>query len=138
YRLKPATAALALFAVIAVAMAWCFRSRMFQGRRLFLWLWFIAACAAPSVVDLFQGTYAAREPRLAIAGLPAAYLLAAVGLSCLARRTRLAVLLLVAFAWAPHLADIYREYSRCWQPVREVARELSSSGSWSDLILVHS
>lgn len=138
YRPRPATAALTLFAVITAAMAWRLRSRMFQGRRLFLWLWFIAGCATPSMVDLLQGTYAVQQPRFALAGLPAAYLLAAVGLSCLARRTRLAALLLVAFAWAPHLANIYRKPSRNWQPVRDVARELSSSGSSSDLILVHS
>jgi hypothetical protein len=111
---------------------------MFQGRRLFLWFWFIAACATPSMVDLFQGTYAVHQPRFALAGLPAAYLLAAVGLNCLTRRTRLAVLLLVVFAWAPHLANIYQKHSRNWQPVREVARELGSGGSSSDLILVHS
>jgi 4-amino-4-deoxy-L-arabinose transferase-like glycosyltransferase len=132
------TAALALFAVVAVAMAWRLRSRMFHGCRVFLWLWFIAACAAPLAFDLAQHTYMVAVPRYAIAALPAAYLLAAVGLACLGRRTKLIMLALIVLAWAPNLLSIYGNRSRNWQPIRQLSRAANADGTPSDLILVHS
>lgn len=142
YRLRSASAAaiaaLALFAVVAAAMAWRLRLRMFHGRRLFLWLWFMAACATPSVVDLLEGTYAADYPRYALAGLPAAYLLAAVGFVCLGRRIRAIMLLLILLAWAPNVLSIYRNRSRSWSPIREISHAACANNSPSDLILVHS
>jgi hypothetical protein len=103
-----------------------------------LWLWFLAAVAGPSVIDLLQGTYIAAQSRYTLAGLPAAYLLAAVGIGCLGRRIRVIVIILVLFVWVRELVSIYRKDSRSWQPLREVARAVSSNGSPSDLILVHS
>jgi len=142
YRLRSATAAattaLALFAVVAAAMAWRLRLRMFHGRRLFLWLWFIAACATPSVVDVLEGTYAVDYPRYALAGLPAAYLLAAVGFACLGRRIRPIMLLLIVLTWAPNVLSIYCTQSRNWSPIREISRAASVNSAPTDLILVHS
>jgi hypothetical protein len=50
----------------------------------------------------------------------------------------LVVLLLILLVWTWQLARIYRKDSRSWQPLREVAAVVSSDGSSSDLILVHS
>ena len=76
--------------------------------------------------------------RYMLAGLPAAYLLAAVGLGCLGRPIRVVVLLVISSAWILQIVNIYRKDSRSWQPIREVARAVSSNGSAPDLILVHS
>ena len=131
-------AALALFGVVGAAMAVRLRLRMFGSRRLLLWLWFLAAVTGPSLIDLLQGTHAMFYSRYVLAGLPAAYLLAAVGFGCLGRRIRVIVLLLILFVWVWQIVSIYRKDSRSWQPLREVAKAVSSNGSPSDLILVHS
>ena len=102
-------------------MALRLRLRMFGSRRLLLWLWFLAAVTGPSIIDLLQGTHAMYYSRYMLAGLPAAYLLAAVGLGCLGRRIRVVVLLLILFVWAWQIVSIYRKDSRSWQPLREVA-----------------
>jgi len=131
-------AALFLFALVAGAMAWRLRLRAFCGRRLFLWLWLGAACAGPFALDLLRGTYSSAVPRYVLAGLPAAYLLAAMGLSCAGRRAGAVGLALIVLAWAPNLMSIYRNDSRSWSPFREVARAVTTTGTHSDLVLVHS
>jgi hypothetical protein len=131
-------AALMLFGIVAIAMAWRLRIRVFGGQRLLLWLPFAAACAGPLVFDFVQHTYTAAFSRYAIAALPVAYLLAAVGLSCLGRRTRLIMLALIILAWAPNVLSIYRNQSRSWSPIREISHAACANGSPSDLILIHS
>ena len=131
-------AALILFGVVVFAMAWRLRIHVFGGQRLLLWLLFAAACAGPLVFDFVQHTYTLAVPRYAIAALPAAYLLAAVGLACFGPRTRVIMLVLIVFAWAPNILSIYRAQSRSWSPIREISRAASLNSSPTDLILVHS
>jgi len=131
-------AALILFAIIAVAMAWRLRIQIFCGKRLLLWLVFGATCAGPLAFDFMQHTYTVAVPRYAIAALPAAYLLAGAGLACLGQRTRIIVLVLIVLAWAPNVLSIYGSPSRNWQPFREIAHAICADTSPSDLILVHS
>jgi uncharacterized membrane protein len=133
-----ARAALALFAIIAAVATWRLRWRLLKGRLLLVWLWFIAACIAPTSLDLLQHTYVANVPRYALAALPAAYLLAAVALGCLSQRIRLVVLTLVVLTWTASLLDIYRQGSRSWEPFREAAQVASNDGNAYDAILVHS
>ena len=90
------------------------------------------------VFDLVRNTYTVAVPRYAIAALPGAYLLAALGLACLKFRTRMFVLVLIVAAWAPSVFSIYRQRARCGEPFEKVSRAVSSSGASSDLILVHS
>jgi hypothetical protein len=130
--------ALVLFSFVGVLTLWRLRFHICDRRILLLWLLFAAACAGPLVFDLVQHTYTVAVPRYAIAALPVAYLLAAVGLSCLGRRTRLIMLLLIVLAWAPAVLSIYRTRSRIYLPIREISRAASASCSTSDLILVHS
>ena len=127
-----------LFGIVAVGMAWRLRIQIFCGKRLLLWLIFGATCAGPLIFDLIQNTYAVAVPRYAIAALPVAYLLAAVGLFCLGRRTRLIILVLVVLAWAPNVLSIYRNQSRNWQSLREISHVAYANSGPSDLILVHS
>jgi Dolichyl-phosphate-mannose-protein mannosyltransferase len=131
-------AALTLFGIIAIAMVWRLRIHMFRRQRLLLWLSFAAACAGPLAFDLAQHTYTVAVPRYALAALPVAYLLAAVGLSCLGRRFRLIMLALIILAWAPSIVSIYLTRSRNWSPIREISRAACANGSPSDLILIHS
>lgn len=130
--------ALMLFSIVAVAMAWRYRIHVLGGQRLLLWLWFAAACAGPLAFDFLQHTYTAAFPRYAIAALPAAYLLAAVGLACLGQRTRVLILVLIVLAWVPNILTIYHNASRNWSPIREISRAASVNSAPSDLILVHS
>jgi uncharacterized membrane protein len=130
-------AALLLFGIIGVLMVTRLRTSVFRGPRLLLWLSCLAACAAPIAIDLIQHTYMVAKPRYAIAALPAAYLLVAVGLASLRGRTRMLMLLLIVLAWAPHVMSIYRNPSP-WLPMREIARAASLNSRASDLILVHS
>jgi hypothetical protein len=111
---------------------------MFLGPRLLIWLWFLGAAAAPTVIDAFQGTYVADQPRYALAALPAAYLLATMGLMCVSGRWRAALLLGVVLTWLPFIFNIYRDDSRSNEPFRRVARTLSQDSNSSDIILVHS
>lgn len=131
-------ASLALSGVLLAIMVWRLRSRVFSGPRLLLWLWFAAACAAPSAVDIVQHTYTASVPRYALAALPAAYLLLAIGIGQLGDWRGVFVLLLVALFWSPALKDMYRQNSRSFEPFRQVARAAVSSDNSPDLILVHS
>jgi hypothetical protein len=127
-----------LFGFVAVAMVWRLRAHVFSQSRLLLWLLFAATCAGPVLFDLVQHTYTTAVPRYAIAALPGAYLLAAVGLACLGQRTRVIVLILIVFAWAPNVLSIYGNQSRNWQPIREVSHSVCANSSSSDLILIHS
>ncbi len=127
-----------LFGFVAVAMVWRLRAHVFSQSRLLLWLLFAATCAGPVLFDLVQHTYTTAVPRYAIAALPGAYLLAAVGLACLGQRTRVIVLVLIVLAWAPNVLSIYAKQSRNWQPIREVSHSVCANSSSSDLILIHS
>lgn len=138
YAAWPARTALFLFAVIFGAMALRLRSGMFRNQRLLVWLWFIAACLAPSVLDRLQHTYLTNNPRYALAALPAAYLLAALGLASMPGMLRLTMALLVALVWIPPLANIYHQHWRNSQPLCEVAQQLQYEVTASDLVLVHS
>jgi hypothetical protein len=132
------TAVVILFGLIGIAMVRRLRIQLFGKHRLLLWLSFAAACFGPLVFDLVQHTYTVAVPRYAVAALPLAYLLAAIGLACLSRQTRFIMLILIILAWAPTVLDIYRSRWRGWSPLREISRTACSNVGPSDLILVHS
>ena len=122
---------------LLVAMTWRLRMRMFDRRRLLLWLWFIAACAGPFAFDFLQRTYTVAVPRYAAPPCqlrtcsqqwdsPASLPLQVITLS------------LIIFAWSPNLVSIYQGISRGGEPLRDVARAVSSDGGPSELILAHS
>src|SRR5438094_6134547 len=119
-------------------MVWRLLSRVFRSRLLLLCLIFAAACATTIAFDLFIHTHTTAYPRYAIAALPGAYLLTAVGLACMNRRLRIIMLILVVLAWVPNLLSLYYSQSRGLRPIREIARVASANGRTSDLILVHS
>jgi uncharacterized membrane protein len=133
--------ALMLFGIAAASAAWRLRQQLFSGPRLLLWLWLIAGCAGPTMIDLLRHTYTADIPRYALGGIPAACLIAGIVLSSLGPRLGLALLCLVVLAWLPGLHNIYRQQSRSverGEPVREIAQSISATAKASDLVLIHS
>jgi hypothetical protein len=129
---------MALFAFVAGVMIWRLRLRLFAGERVLLVLWFVLVCAAPSVIDLFQHTYFTNNPRYTFVALPAACLLAGLGLSTFQQRTALGILALILVFWTPAIINIYQQRSRGGESFRDVARMASSADNSSALILVHS
>ena len=138
YERRSSLVAIVLFALIATVAAWRLRLRAFSGPRLLLWLWLIAACAAPTLIDIVRHTYFSNNPRYALGGLPAAYLLAAVAIASLRRGIRVGALVLIALAWTVPIVKIYREDARALEPFRRFAHTVTSGASSSDVILVHS
>jgi hypothetical protein len=131
-------ASLAIFALLGAHFLWRRRARAFAPRRLGLWCWLVAAWAGPLVFDAVRGTYTVAVSRYALAGLPAALLLAAAALGALGPGSRALVLVGLALAWAPHLGMMLRMPSRSWCPLREVARSLEHDRSTESLVLLHS
>lgn len=130
--------ALFLFALAMGAAAWRLSWQCFAGKRLLLWLWFLAACAGPSAIDLLQHTYTADVPRYALGGVPAACLLAGVFLPCVGGGLGMVLTCLIIAAWLPGLGNIYRQRARSSEPVRQMAQLISKTANPSDLVLVHS
>ncbi len=131
---------LALLACTAVAIAalWRVRLRVFSGPRLFVWLWFVAACAGPVVFDLWRGTYTHTYSRYAATALPAVCLLAGGAGAALGRLPRAVWLVLLLISWSPSLANIYRNRARSGSPVREAAQLASRLAGPDGLLVVHS
>jgi hypothetical protein len=138
YQRWPAYAAIALFALVGVAAEWRLRLRAFAGPRLLLWMWLFASCGAPMIIDALQHTYLSSNPRYTIDGLPAACMVAGIGLGALKPRIRTAAVILVLLAWTMPVIKIYQQESRSGDPLKLLAGAVNSDGHLADLILVHS
>jgi uncharacterized membrane protein len=125
----------ALFAALVISLLWKLRWRAFAGKHLLLWLWIASVVAGPIVLDLLRQTYSSAVPRYAIAGMPAALLLVALGLAQLSWRTRIVMVLLVAAIWQTGIRAIYRLPSRAHQPIRELAVQVAKDNP--DLLILH-
>jgi uncharacterized membrane protein len=112
--------------------------RLFSPRRLLLWLWLLMAVLGPILFDWLMHTNASTVVRYALPGLPAAILLAGIGICQLPRRIRSVFLLLIIFAWLPAIREMFVGPSRPWEPFPEVAARLRDWAKPSDLIIVHS
>jgi uncharacterized membrane protein len=112
--------------------------RLLSRRRQLLWLWLLAAALGPVLLDVLMHTNASTVTRYALPGLPAAMLLAALGMSQLSRRAHTAFLLLVLLAWLPALLNIFTAPSRPWVLYPRLAARLEAWAQPSDLIIVHS
>ena len=98
----------------------------------------LAACVGPVVFDLLMRTNASTVWRYALPGLPAAMLLAALGMTRLSRRLQVTFMLLILLAWLPGIVDMFRGPSRPWEPFPEIAGRLKAWIHSDDLIIVHS
>ncbi len=133
-----ALAAIAVFAAIGVAAVWRLRWRLFSGPRLLLWFWLFAAWIIPTCIDLTRHTYLSNNARYALGALPAAYLLAALGIACFAEKVRFGMLVAIVLAWAGGIASIYEEEARAREPFRRIAQVVSFEATPSDVVLIHS
>jgi hypothetical protein len=129
---------LGLLVVLWIALRGSLRSILARGP-LLLWGWMAAACTGPVVFDLLRHTTASDVPRYALAGLPAAILLAAIALSQLPPAAHLTVATAVVLAWTPGVwATAAAKASRPWEPYPELAARLESWARPGDLLVVRS
>jgi hypothetical protein len=110
----------------------------FTRRRLLLWFWAAAACAGPIVFDLLRGTYTTAVPRYAVAGMPAAFVLAGLALSRLGSRGRVLATGAVALLCLVGLVSFHASLSRAGEPFREVGALLARETTADDVVLVRS
>jgi hypothetical protein len=113
--------------------------RMFSQRPLLLWGWLAAACLGPLVFDLLRHTTTTEIPRYVIPALPAAMLLAALGMSQLPAKLHVAMMSGILLAWLPGARTaVASSVPRPWQPYRELDARLHSWVRPGDLVLVTS
>ena len=134
----PAMRGVMLAAVALLVVLWSVDRRIFSGRRALLWLWAGAACVGPMLFDLVGGTYTGAVTRYALAGMPAAFLIAATFVAGLPSWGRVLVLLCAVVGWSTGLWHIAMDVSRGTMPLREVARTLDAGSAAGDLIVVYS
>jgi hypothetical protein len=112
---------------------------LFARRPLLLWAWLAAACTGPLVFDLLRHTSTSDVPRYALAGLPAAVLLAAIAISQLPQPVHLAFLGAVLLVWTPGIRAIAAaKAARPWEPYPELAARLESWARPGDVVLIRS
>jgi hypothetical protein len=112
-------------------------TRWFAPAPLLLMGWLLASLLGPAVFDLLRGTYTVAVPRYAISGLPAAYLLLALGLARLGPMTRLGLLAAFLVPWFLGVRAIYRD-DRAFEPFRQVGAILAEDARETDVVIVHS
>lgn len=103
-----------------------------------LWLWLLAPCLGLIAFDLLRGTFVVTVPRYAIAGLPAAFLLAGIALGRLSVPLRPVAVGVVALIWTVGSSPMYLTSARLGQKFRETGRLLAEQAHANQLVLVHS
>jgi hypothetical protein len=129
---------LCVFLVVAVGAVRKLSWSLFSTPRSLLWLWLLSSCLGMVVVDLVRGTYVVAVPRYALAGMPAAFLLAGVSLGSLGHRLRVVSMALIVLLSLMGVSQLYLADGRNGQNYPMVAKLLAHDVSESDLILVHS
>ena len=129
---------LLLFGLGFAIMVWRLGQRIFEWRMALLWLPLIAACAGPIVFDFVLHTYTVAVPRYAIAGLPAAYLLAGIAITALRAQRGTILSALIVLSWIPNLFLLYHAPSRNFSALCDATQAANKDYRPSDLILVHS
>jgi hypothetical protein len=108
-----------------------------RPRTQLVWPWLAAACVGPLAFDLWRGTLTTSVPRYAIAGMPAAMLLAGVALGRLSPLLNAGLVVLCAVAWVPGLRPVLTNPIRI-EPYRQVGEQIATWATPSDLVIVHS
>jgi hypothetical protein len=123
--------------VIWIARQGSVRS-MFSDRALLFWVWLAAASLGPLLFDVLRHTTTTDIPRYVLPGLPAAILLAALGISQLPPKISLAFVGAILLAWLPGSRATLSKVPRPWEPYQKVAATLESWAGPDDLVLVSS
>jgi 4-amino-4-deoxy-L-arabinose transferase-like glycosyltransferase len=124
-----------ILGLTALARSW---RRLTRPAPRLVWLWLGAACAGPVVFDLLRGTIASSIARYALAGLPAAALLAGLALSSLGRVAGPALAGLILLAWSPAIRVVITNASRYRGAYLEAAEAAARWAGPQDLVIVHS
>jgi uncharacterized membrane protein len=127
-----------VFLAVAIGAVHKLSWSLFASPRSLLWLWVLSPCLGMVVFDLLRGTYVVAVPRYALAGLPAALLLAGVSLGSLGRRSRMVSMAFIILLSLMGVRHLYLDDGRNGQNYPMVAKLLAHDVSESDLILVHS
>lgn len=130
--------ALGTFALLAILLVFKVRRRIVSERRLLIWCWLAAACVGPAAFDWSNDTFAVLEPRYAVAGMPAALLLIALGLGRISSRWRIAFMIVIVAAWLSGIRTVLMSPIRNWQPTKQLGAMLDTQASGSAVVLVHS
>ncbi|HEU4649762.1 MAG TPA: glycosyltransferase family 39 protein [Gemmatimonadales bacterium] len=127
--------------LLALGAAWILwhRSchRIVSRRARLLWACVAAACIGPVVFDMLRHTSASNVPRYALAGLPAAILLAALAVGRMPRTLQAAMLGALVLAWLPAEKAMVAGSPRPWEPYADVGARLGSWARPGDLVVVH-
>ncbi|MFL5517707.1 MAG: glycosyltransferase family 39 protein, partial [Gemmatimonadales bacterium] len=114
------------------------RAALIGNGRDLVWLWAIATCAGPVVFDLLRGASTSLVSRYALAGVPAAMLLAALAIGTLPAGFSLGAVALLVGTWLPALRDVFALRARAWEPYRLAAARVAAWAAPDDLVIVHS
>jgi hypothetical protein len=129
---------LASFVILGAAAWWTLSWSLFTVRRQLLWLWLAGSCLGPVVFDLLCGTYVVAVPRYALAGMPAAFLLAGLGLGRLRRPLPVGLTGLIVLACLTSVQQMYVNESRHYEPYRQIGHLLGQQATAGDLVIIHS
>lgn len=129
---------LLVFLALAAAVLRRGARPLFTPRRRLPWLCALGAWLGLVGFDLVRGTHAAAISRYALAGLPAALLLAGVALGQLRPLARAVFLTLVLLPGCAGAVGIYLNESRHGEPFRQLGAALAGTYGESDLVIVHS
>jgi SAM-dependent methyltransferase len=128
----------AVFVVLGLVVLKKLGRSLLRPRRQLLWLWLLAAWLGLVAFDLWRGTYVIAQQRYALAGMPAAFLLAGLGLGHLRPAVQGVFLTLIILAGMVGIRQMYLNDSRSWEPTRQVGELLAAEAGASDLVIVHS
>ena len=124
--------------LLGAGLFWTWRRRAVDGRRAVLWLWLVASVTGPLVFDLWRGTYTGAVMRYGIGGLPAALLLASLGVVRLPRWGRAALLGVLLLAWFMPLRTMHHNHARSNEPYARVASYIDRNAGPDTVVVMHS
>ncbi len=130
---------LAVFVALAAAIWWTQSwSLLVSPRYRLLWFWLAGALGGPALFDLLRGTYATAHGRYALAGMPAAFLLAGIGLGRLPPRLRTLFVGAILLFYLAGIGHLYLYDLRNEAQFQRVGRLLAEQAGETDLVIVHS
>jgi len=127
-----------LFALLALVVLRQGLWSILSGRGQLPSLWLLAICLGSVLFDLGMHTNASTIRRYALPALPAAMLLAAMGIRRLPKWGHIVFLFLVVLAWLAAYQFMSTKPPRWTEPYRDVGARIAGWAGSSDMIIVHS
>lgn len=127
-----------VFLVLAGLLVARIRRRGFEPGIQLLALWLASSLSGLMALDLVRETYTSLVSRYALAGLPAAVLLAAAAAAGVSARLRAALLLAIAVCWAGPAVEIGTMSSRGGRPLTFLAELADRWAEPDDVVLIQS